>query len=307
MPVENLDALTPETRALAEKYLRDVDRVLRSLDPEVADATGEDLLGHVCAVLDSTATPEDAAQLVRELGAPSTFAEAASSRADADNTEPAGRVLGIPYDFRVTPGRIASRWWNPADSRVLMPRIFGIGWDLNFGAIAVRLHLIEPDAEDEPFATVSDRAFLVALLVPVSLSAFLVGSFLGALSVLPATLPTHWNVVGVPDSYSSRGVAFGLLFAMSLVPTLWAVWSVATHRPALSRGAVIGLAAFFSALSAGVWALTLATVLAPPVGPAMAPLSILPAFLVPLAVFVGLARSGRAADQRRDFQVSSGR
>lgn len=51
-----------------------------------------------------------------------------------------GRVLGVvPYDLRrPTFARVKSRWWNPRDSRVLTPRAFGVGWDVNLARLARR-------------------------------------------------------------------------------------------------------------------------------------------------------------------------
>jgi len=48
-----------------------------------------------------------------------------------------GRVGGVvPYDFRrPTRRRVKARWWNPDDPRVLTPRAFGVGWDLNVGRL----------------------------------------------------------------------------------------------------------------------------------------------------------------------------
>lgn len=46
--------------------------------------------------------------------------------------DPQGRVAGVPYDFRrPTVARFRSRWWNPNDPRLLTPKTFGVGWDLN--------------------------------------------------------------------------------------------------------------------------------------------------------------------------------
>jgi hypothetical protein len=46
--------------------------------------------------------------------------------------EPQGRFAGIPYDWRMpTPERVKARWWNPDDRRLLTPRAFGWGYDLN--------------------------------------------------------------------------------------------------------------------------------------------------------------------------------
>ena len=42
--------------------------------------------------------------------------------------------------------RAARSWWSPADPGFFLPRTLGFGWDI-FGAVAVKLKLIEPDAE----------------------------------------------------------------------------------------------------------------------------------------------------------------
>lgn len=47
-----------------------------------------------------------------------------------------GRMLGVPYDFRMpTLGRIKERMWNPDDPRVLTPRVFGAGWTINLATL----------------------------------------------------------------------------------------------------------------------------------------------------------------------------
>ncbi len=47
-----------------------------------------------------------------------------------------GKLLGMPYDFRVpTLGRIKERMWNPDDPRVVVPRVFGAGWTINFATL----------------------------------------------------------------------------------------------------------------------------------------------------------------------------
>jgi hypothetical protein len=43
-----------------------------------------------------------------------------------------GTIIGIPYDFRwPTVERIQEKVWNKNTSRILMPRIFGVGWTIN--------------------------------------------------------------------------------------------------------------------------------------------------------------------------------
>lgn len=45
-----------------------------------------------------------------------------------------GMVGGlVPYDFRPpTWERIRAAYWNPDDTRLLVPRVLGVGWSLNF-------------------------------------------------------------------------------------------------------------------------------------------------------------------------------
>ena len=55
-----------------------------------------------------------------------------------------GRVAGfVPYDFRLpTVARVRERLWNPRDSRLLMPSVFGVGWTLNAGRLVALLRQI---------------------------------------------------------------------------------------------------------------------------------------------------------------------
>lgn len=46
--------------------------------------------------------------------------------------EPQGHLAGIPYDLRrPTLARARSRLWNRGDPRLLTPKTFGWGYDLN--------------------------------------------------------------------------------------------------------------------------------------------------------------------------------
>lgn len=53
-----------------------------------------------------------------------------------------GRYLGLPYDFRrPTLARFRERLWNPDDRRLLTPKAFGWGYDLNLHELLCRLDL----------------------------------------------------------------------------------------------------------------------------------------------------------------------
>jgi hypothetical protein len=50
-----------------------------------------------------------------------------------------GTLWGIPYDWRrPTVTRAKSRLWNPAEPRLIVPRFFGLGWDINFARLLGR-------------------------------------------------------------------------------------------------------------------------------------------------------------------------
>ena len=55
----------------------------------------------------------------------------------ADERTWEGTVAGVvPYDFRVpTLERMKSRWWNPDESRLFVPQVFGVGWTINFARL----------------------------------------------------------------------------------------------------------------------------------------------------------------------------
>jgi hypothetical protein len=55
-----------------------------------------------------------------------------------------GKFLGIPYDWRrPTLARLKQRWWNPNDRRIITPKSFGWGFDLNLHELAARLQLVK--------------------------------------------------------------------------------------------------------------------------------------------------------------------
>ena len=54
--------------------------------------------------------------------------------------KPTGDILGVPYDFTPpTSAKIRSRLWNPEESRIFTPNVFGVGWSVNLYQVARRL------------------------------------------------------------------------------------------------------------------------------------------------------------------------
>lgn len=53
----------------------------------------------------------------------------------------------IPYDFRMpTIGRFKKSYWNPDDSRIFTPEVFGVGWAINFYSLLERLSSLRQQA-----------------------------------------------------------------------------------------------------------------------------------------------------------------
>ena len=54
-----------------------------------------------------------------------------------------GKVLGIPYDFRTpTKARFRERWWNKEQRQVMVPKVYGWGYDLNLYELGRRLRIL---------------------------------------------------------------------------------------------------------------------------------------------------------------------
>jgi len=70
-----------------------------------------------------------------------------------------GTVAGfVPYDFRIpTIEKFKEAYWNPFESRIFSPRVFGIGWAINFYALLERLRLIGQAVSEEDFLMPSER------------------------------------------------------------------------------------------------------------------------------------------------------
>lgn len=56
----------------------------------------------------------------------------------------------VPYDFRIpTVERIKKSYWNPYDSHIFNPDVFGFGWSINLYALLERLSLIRQGSVSE--------------------------------------------------------------------------------------------------------------------------------------------------------------
>lgn len=306
-------AVTPEALSLVDTYFARVQgAMLVSAADEAAEAV-EELRSHV---LEELAAGDGSAaavsRILGELGAPEDLA---AEYAGTDEASPLvsgqtdevrgighGRVLGIPYDVRVpTTARVASRLWDPMNPHILVPRVWGAGWDINFGALAVKTGIVRPDDEDEPFEAAPPAAVLATLAVPLTLAAAVLVLMAVRYSSLPAELPTNWDLAGNAAGYWPKAVDLGLLAALAVLPVLAAVSSHIRRRPALNR---VAGSAFATLLSGTALMVTVQTVLTADgfsgVWPVWAGLVL--ALLLPFVMLTVLSRLGRTGEQRRDMK-----
>lgn len=287
--ITTLDQLAPETRAAAQAWL---DASVAVVDPDLRDDVRDELTIALCEGLEAGAGPDDVAHLVTRLG-PVT----AEFDPDADADPRVGRWFGIPYDVRpMTEERLREALWDPADPRLLKPRAFGAGWDINFGALFVKLGLIEPDAEDEPFAATPHDAFVLAAGFPAVMAAAVVAHYAVRGRSLPALLPSHWDAAGHPDRWVRKRTAAVTDITLATAAAGLASAAAASRTHGAGRAARLAVAA---ALAGGT---AKATVIRPMKGGwYVAPALVAGIVGAPALTLLGLAWAGRDAERRRDL------
>lgn len=228
----------------------------------------DEALAELEALLADAATRMGEAEAVGALGDPHRYADSVRSAlttndgvSEEGSAQPQGRVLGMPYDFRgLSADRIASRLWNPADPHIFTPRLFGVGWTINFGALAVKAGLLRPDdAEAEVFEHAPASVVRMVLAVPMVLAAATAGLIIASWRLLPAEVPMHWGFSGAPDDWAPKIVAFGLLALLAVVPVVITGARV-LRRGVSARSRVLSSAVLtlLSTIGLGVTVLTVA-------------------------------------------------
>lgn len=282
--ISSLDELDAKTRASAERWLA---TVVAEVTPALRAGMRDEVMAHLCEHLDADATSDDVAALAEQFG-------------DVAG-EPEGGAgffarLGGGLDAGDLAARIAGTLWNPADERLFLPRAIGWGWDLNFGAVAVRLGLIEPDAEAVPFTSTPKSAFRVAAVVPLGLAAATALHYLVRGRSLPARLPSHWGVSGQPDRWVSKRAAGVIDVGTTLAAAAVAGWAATATRPTASRTGALAAATLMGGL--GATTTVLRTVRRP--GPWVAPSLVASSSVAVGAVLLWLAREGRRVEIEKD-------
>ena len=280
--IRTIDELRPDARAVAQGFLDAATGAARR--GRRAELRAE-LSAHLCERLAPDASRAEVEQVVAGLGSD-----------DRGGRPRAGWPSGLRP--RGVFDRIADTWWRPSDPRLLLPRAIGLGWDVNLGAVAVRLKLIEPDAEAVPFASTPDAAFRVAAVVPVVMAGATVLHYLVRGRSLPPRLASHWDAAGRPDRWVPKGRAALVDIALTAGGAVLAGWAFAADRPGPTRAGALAGATMAGSLGAGI-------AVARPLrgGPWL-----MPSLLGQLGagvggVLLGLARAGRRAEVGRDLAV----
>lgn len=202
---------TAPGRPAAPDPLSDYVAQVRAHLGAAAPALAEDL-AELDASLRETADSQGYQAALAAYGPAADYAAALrGSRAADDQADrpgerpPVRRVLGVPT--ALSPRGLvhrAARSFSPADP-LLVPRAYGIGWDVNLGALAVRAGLAHPDDLDDDLD-----------LAPAQMTALSLVPALLALGV--AATGTHWAPRGPRQGRAGRAPAGGRGPAVALLP-----------------------------------------------------------------------------------------
>ena len=143
--------------------------------------------------------------------------------------------LGIPVSIAgLKDAEARLRAFEPENPNLFVPRAIGIGWDLNIGAVAVRLGLLRPDD------SIPD---LVEHIPSTTIRALRVGPLLGTSAVTLAgaytaqryeRLPTNWGLTFRPNRWGNGVSAMATPVLLSVGAGLWA--EIATRRATAGNG-----------------------------------------------------------------------
>ncbi len=207
-----MNGKNPEVAKIIDNYLKRLKESLQDIPKEEAQDIIDEIIVHI---EDSTRFDSDSVEAVRavlkDIGEPEEYAQNLKEEGyfttksnHQFKLKSSGRILGMPYNFgRPTLKKIAERMWEPSDPRVLRPKAFGVGWAINFGALAVKLRLLRPDDEEGvPFSNVPDRALSIGMLLSILLNIGVIIIAIIYFKRLPAKVPIHFGFAE-PDQFAS--------------------------------------------------------------------------------------------------------
>lgn len=178
-----------------------------------------------------------------DLGSPRHLAESLIAAAE----EPTAENPELPIDFS---GLFAStareRMWNPENPRILVPRSVGAGWDINMGALAVKLGILNPDdIDDDVLAAIPQPVINAARLMPAACAAL---SALALLRAHRAGVKLAMNTTFTGEITKFWGPRSAVV-AHALLPAAAAVWAA---LPAQTRRDTLNKSAYASMLNSAI-------------------------------------------------------
>lgn len=170
------------------------------------------------------------------------------------------RILGIPVSLQgLTDSEARLRAFEPENPKLFVPRTVGAGWDLNVGALAVRLGLLRPDdsipdlAEHIPSTTVNTlrAAPLVGAVAVIAAGVYAAQRY--------EQMPTNWGLTFRPTRWGSGTAAMIPPVVISVGAGLW---SEITSRRAIAQQSKPTVDVTTSAQAIGLQALSLVLIAA---------------------------------------------
>ena len=192
-------------------------------------------------------------------------AAATADRLQADYGDPSRRSS---WPIGVAPRTLAARARAAMDPSGpwFVPRVVGIGWDLNLGRLARTLGLLGyDDLDDDVAGAVPATAWwwaLAAVTTPATLAVAVSASAMATMRLAPA----HWPLTGPADRWAPPGVAFAptLVFAAAAeglaLAALWTRLDLPVRLALVGFGAAGAVMALSAAImtrwfgrAPGVW------------------------------------------------------
>lgn len=227
---------------------------LENLDAALSSLSKNDRTRILHDVREIAAEHQDA-RLDEILGDPASYASQAMDvfASDPDSAAFQAKLGPAPVEFRgATSPLVRSRIWDPNNPAILTSHLFGIGWSVNLGAVAVKLRLLRPDDYDDvTIAAIPPVVTSVSRAIPTIAAVTTIGLNVGQLArgqktsvsrkVLNTTLACTaiaWNHRAEPNSEDAL-----IRNALASGATIVAL----TDTAATARNAKPGLAAAFTA------------------------------------------------------------
>ncbi|MDY6049099.1 MAG: DUF5808 domain-containing protein [Corynebacterium sp.] len=189
------------------------------------------------------------------------------------------------------------RTFEPENPALLVPRTIGLGWDLNLGAVAVKLGLIRPDDSLPDLATYIPHAIRRTLTI---------APWVGAAGCLAAALPLagkqhvarNFSLTGRPTGYGSGTLIAAIIAGVGIVPVALALRAAPTGDETPTQEETISVDVVAAAQSLGLETLALLLAIAtrrehatPGQRQGLVPLAIAAAPIVSGGVLVGTVKA----------------